>query len=104
MVKEKNITDMPEKQTDGFDAIEYPLDFPFKVICETQLSDDDLLAALQARIHTQFANMQIKSSHTNHSKKGRYIAVTLTVHLSNRQELEGVYSLLLADPNVKMTL
>ena len=95
---------MSKEIQDGFDAIEYPLDFSFKAVCETDLDDQQLIAILKKAITEHAGQVQFKDVATKHSSAGRYVSVTLVVHLTIRKELESVYTALSTCPEVKMTL
>lgn len=101
---DKNIDDQIEKQQDGFDAIEYPLDFAFKAVCETALTETALIDSLQSSIKEKSAHLTVKSTSTKSSSSGKYTSVTLTVGLEGRNDLESVYAALVDNTEVKMTL
>jgi len=89
---------------DGFDAIEYPLDFPFKAVCQTTLTESDLIDALTSSIHQNADHLQVKSVSSKQSSTGKYISITLLIHIASRSDLESVYNALSSNKEVKMTL
>lgn len=95
---------MSKDNIDGFDTIEYPLDFSFKAVCETSLDDAALIDALQKTIIASAGQVDIKDTGIKHSSAGRYVSVTLLIHLTGRDQLESVYTALSESPEVKMTL
>jgi len=101
---DKKTEDHKDKQQDGFDAIEYPLDFAFKAVCETVLTESELIDSLKNSIKKKSTYLIVKSTSTKSSSSGRYISVTLTVGLEERKDLEAVYTALVDNTEVKMTL
>jgi len=99
MIDKKN-----ETPQDGFDAIEYPLDFAFKAVCETALTEATLIASLTRSIDDLSNHLKVKSTSVKSSSTGKYTSVTLTVGLNCRDDLESIYSALIKNPEVKMTL
>lgn len=88
---------------DGFDLIEYPCDFAFKAMCraDPQETAIDYIRALLLPVLDDGALLNIKS---NTSRTGKFESVTATVHLTDREELEGIYRLIAQSPRVVMTL
>jgi len=91
-------------EKDGFDAVEYPLDFSFKAVCETSLKEDELVEVLSSGIYQEAQHLTVKSVSSKHSSTGKYISVTLLIHISSRTDLETVYKALSSNKEVKMTL
>ncbi|MGQ0443137.1 MAG: HP0495 family protein [Methylophilaceae bacterium] len=81
--------------------IEFPCDFPIKVMGET---------------HPDFANEIIKTIqrlaaefNANHvemraSSSGKYLSLTCTVHVESKPQLDDIYRALTSHPMVKVTL
>jgi len=93
-----------DNSQDGFDAIEYPLDFSFKAVCQTNLTEDDLIDALTLSIHESAAHLYVKGANSKQSSTGKYISITLLIHITSRSDLETVYKALSSNKEVKMTL
>ena len=94
---------------DGFDAIEYPLDYSFKAVCVYKTQADKAgVSGVEQKIQSVVADIvglnAVKSVSSKISKAGNYISVTTTARLKNRDQLEKVYSVLSALDIVKMTL
>ncbi|MGH1426825.1 MAG: DUF493 domain-containing protein [Arenicella sp.] len=97
---------MVERVQDGFDAIEYPIDFSFKAVCEklNELSSDQLQQIVQQAIRQELGEAAVKGASCKESSTGRYVSVTVLARLENRGQLESVYSVLSGLDVVKMTL
>lgn len=93
----------PSEPKDGFDFIEYPCDYSFKAMCRVQEGVDTsvMVLALIKQITTAESVLALK---TNSSRTGKFESVTAVVRLNSRQELESIYALIAASPNVVMTL
>ena len=91
---------------DGFDAIEYPLDFAFKAVCETgsTVSLDALHEIINQAVASIVGQIALKGASSKESRAGKYVSITTIVRVENRQQLEGVYSAISALDVVKMTL
>lgn len=103
----QNMTDNKmDKARDGFDAIEYPLDFSFKAVCvkAADISTDDLQIVICDTIESVVGASAIKGVFSKESSAGKYVSVTTIVRLDNRHQLESVYKAISLLDVVKMTL
>ena len=95
-------TDEPK---DGFDLIEYPCQYSFKAMCRIDnsnaVSPSELMRSL---VLQNVAEELLLSVQSKQSKGGKYEAVTLSVQLQNRQQLENIYQSISSSPLVVMTL
>ena len=81
--------------------IEYPSDFPIKVMCVAQ---DGLLDAIAAVFCAHDPQFQPDTITTRPSAKGNFMALTVTVRATSREQLDNLYRALSAHPLVKMVL
>jgi len=88
---------------DGFDLIEYPCDYSFKVMCraDPEIAAQDYIRGLILPLLNDDALLAMK---TNASRTGKFESVTATVKLESRSELEAIYKLVAQSPRVVMTL
>jgi len=88
---------------DGFDLIDYPCDYPFKVMCR---SDPDLSALdyIKGLIMPLLDDGRLLHMKTRPSRTGKFESVTATVRLNGRDELETIYKTVAQSPRVVMTL
>ena len=97
---------MTVPEQDGFDAIEYPIDFAFKAVCEKKPANSiqSIEETLQQTVAEVLGAAAVKKTAVKESKAGKYVSVTTLAHLQNRQELEAVYRAISSLEIVKMTL
>jgi putative lipoic acid-binding regulatory protein len=81
--------------------IEYPCDFPIKVMGLTQQGFAQAVMEVVLRHDPDFkpATMEMRSS-----KNARYIGLTCTVRATSREQLDALYKDLCAHPQVLMVL
>ena len=81
--------------------IEYPCDFPIKVLGRTQAGfAQAVLAVVRAHVPDfDGATMEMKTS-----KRGKYLSVTCVVRATSRQQLDELYRALCDHPMVVMVL
>jgi putative lipoic acid-binding regulatory protein len=82
---------------DGRPLIEYPTDYPVKVI---GLAADDLAAHVQAVVEATGARLAGDGVSTRASGGGKYLSVSLTVRLESEEQRHAVYAALKGDPRV----
>lgn len=81
--------------------IEFPCDFPIKVMGETHAEfSKEMIKAIQSVI-TNFDASQIEM---RGSSGGKYISLTCTVYVTSKLQLDDVYRTLTAHPMVKFVL
>ena len=81
--------------------IEFPCDFPIKVMGETHADfSKEMIKAIQSVI-TNFDANQIEM---RGSSGGKYISLTCTVSVTSKLQLDDVYRALTAHPMVKFVL
>ena len=81
--------------------IEFPCDFPIKVMGETHADfSKEMIRAIQSVI-TNFDASQIEM---RGSSGGKYISLTCTVYVTSKLQLDDVYRALTAHPMVKFVL
>ena len=95
-----------ETEQDGFDAIEYPLDFAFKAVCETSstASLDRLHEIINQAVASIVGQLALKGASSKESRAGKYVSITTVAHVESRQQLEEIYGAISALDVVKMTL
>jgi putative lipoic acid-binding regulatory protein len=93
----------PSEIQDGFDLIEYPIDYNFKAMCRAEkgVSAIDYITGLIVPMLNDGALVKISG---NISRTGKFESVTAIVHINNREELESIYKLIAQSDRVVMTL
>lgn len=90
-----------EPETPQETLIEFPCDFPIKVMGETHADfSKEMIKAIQSVI-TNFDASQIEM---RGSSGGKYISLTCTVYVTSKLQLDDVYRALTAHPMVKFVL
>jgi putative lipoic acid-binding regulatory protein len=89
--------DIPPEQS----LIEYPCDFPIKVMG----ANVDGFAAAIAQVARQFdPGFDAQTIEQRPSKAGNYLGLTLTIRATSRPQLDELYRTLTTHPMVKMVL
>ena len=81
--------------------IEYPCDFPIKVLGRTQAGFAQMVLDIVRKHAPDFdgSTLQMKTS-----KQGRYLSVTCVVRATSREQLDALYRELCDHPMVVMVL
>ncbi len=86
-----------DKQT----LIEFPCDFPIKVMGETR---DDFAETIIAVIREQLPDFAAGAIEMRASSGGHFISLTCTVHVTSKPQLDDIYRTLTSHPLVKVVL
>lgn len=88
-------------QNSGKNLIDFPCDFPIKVMGETQDIFSETIIGLIQTVLPAFnaAHVEMRAS-----SAGKYISLTCTVHVLSQTQLDDIYRLLSAHPLVKFAL
>jgi putative lipoic acid-binding regulatory protein len=86
-----------DKQT----LIEFPCDFPIKVMGETR---DDFAETIIAVIREQLPDFDAGMIEMRASSGGRFISLTCTVHVTSKPQLDDIYRTLTSHSLVKVVL
>ena len=89
------------ENTQNDTLIEFPCDFPIKVMGETHA---DFTAEVIKTIHRLEPNFDASKIEMRGSSGGKYISLTCTVHVTSKPQLDDIYRALTAHPMVKVTL
>ncbi len=81
--------------------IEYPCDFPLKILGHSQAGFAQAVLAVVKRHAPDFddASLEMKTS-----KKGKYLSVTCVIRATSREQLDALYQELCDHPMVVMVL
>ena len=81
--------------------IEYPCDFPIKIMGHTQAGFAQAILEVVQRHAPDFdgATLEMKSS-----KHGKYVSITCTINATSRAQLDALYKELCDHPMVVMVL
>lgn len=81
--------------------LEYPCDFPIKILGHTQAGFAQAVLEVVRRHAPDFdgATMEMKAS-----KRGKYISITCVIRATSREQLDGLYQELCDHPMVVMVL
>jgi hypothetical protein len=82
-------------------AIEYPCDFPIKIMGTTQPGFAQAVTAIVSRHAPDFdpATLEMRSS-----REGKYLSLTATIRATSREQLDALYRELGDHPMVVMVL
>jgi putative lipoic acid-binding regulatory protein len=105
MVTDRKITDAISLETSQEQLqetlIEFPCDFPIKVMGETHAEfTNEIIKAIQGVLpNFDAGNIEMRGS-----SGGKYISLTCTVYVISKPQLDDVYRTLTSHPLVKVTL
>jgi putative lipoic acid-binding regulatory protein len=88
---------MPEEPT----LIEYPLDFPIKVIGRNQPGFADTVVSI---VRDHAPDFDPATVEMRPSKKNTYLSLTVTIRAVSREQLDALYQQLSGHPMVVMVL
>jgi uncharacterized protein len=81
--------------------IEFPCDFPIKVMGETSA---DFSSEIIKTIQSQLPNFDAANIEMRGSSGGKYISLTCTVYVTSKPQLDDIYRALSAHPMTKFVL
>lgn len=81
--------------------IEYPSDFPVKVMGKTQAGFAQTILALVKRHAPDFDETTVGM---RPSREGKYLSLTFTIRATSREQLDAIYMELSDHPMVSMAL
>jgi len=81
--------------------IEYPLDFPIKIM---GLNHPEFAAAVTALVQQHASDFDPTSLTARPSSGGKYLSLTVTINAKNRKQLDDLYRALSGHPMVKIAL
>lgn len=81
--------------------IEFPCDFPIKVMGEAQA---DFSAEIIKTIQQILPSFNASQVEMRGSSGGKYISLTCTVYVTSKPQLDGIYRALSAHPMTKFVL
>lgn len=87
--------------SDENEIIEFPCDFPIKVMGVAEDNFDLLVVEIVRRHAPDLGEGSVRS---RHSKEGKYISVTVTVNAQSRQQLDNIYLDLTGHEKIIMAL
>ena len=97
------VTQLKSDPQDGFDLIEYPVDYNFKALCHAQ-EDSPAIDYILSLIEPVLDEGTLIDSSTKSSRTGKFESVTVVVRINGRDELESIYKLIAQSSRVAMTL
>ena len=81
--------------------LSFPCDFPIKVFgAKSDVFEIEVLTLIRQHITHMAENAIVSRA----SKDAKYLALTITVHVESKQQLDDIYRALTASPNVLMAL
>lgn len=81
--------------------LQFPCQFPIKVMGKGSIEFDLLVMEL---IRPHVGQLEADAVKSRPSKNGNYLAVTVTVTVASKQQLDAIYQSLSAHPQVLMAL
>lgn len=81
--------------------IEFPTDFPIKVMGETHEDFPTTIITIIREHHPEF---DANSIETRASANGKYTSLTCTVYVTSKPQLDNIYRALSSHPMVKFAL
>lgn len=87
--------------TDKPSLIEYPCDFPIKIMGKSQVDFVETVVTIVKRHAPEFDDTSLE---TKVSKGGNYISITCTIWATSRVQLDTIYQALCDHPMVSVVL
>jgi len=81
--------------------IEFPCDFPIKIIFKNIDNAAGDLISIVRRHHPELLDTEIKQQNSN---KGNYSSMTVNVQAKSQETLDALYQELTQHPHIKMVL
>jgi putative lipoic acid-binding regulatory protein len=81
--------------------IEFPCDFPIKIMGEKH---DDFARTIIALLREHVEHFDAENIELRASSGGKYISLTCVVHVTSKPQLDDIYRALTAHPMVKVAL
>lgn len=88
-----------EQQNDSL--LKFPCDFTIKVF---GLASDEFEAAVLSIIHKHAPNLSGRALQSRLSQNGKYLALSITIHVDSKEQLDTIYQALSSSPQVIMAL
>lgn len=93
---------MAEKPPSSEESLlKFPCDFTLKVF---GLSTDEFESAVLVIVHKHAPNLSGRAIQSRTSEHGKYLALTITVQVDSREQLDNIYQDLSSSPHVIMVL
>ncbi|MDX2347109.1 MAG: DUF493 domain-containing protein [Legionella sp.] len=86
---------------DGSDLIDFPTDFPIKIIGEATAEFEMAILDIARQHHPELLDAAIQRKT---SAEGNYLAITITIHAVSQARLDALYTALSKHPDTKMVL
>jgi putative lipoic acid-binding regulatory protein len=93
------MTDKPDESQKSL--LTFPCDFTIKVF---GLGTDEFEATVLMLIHKYVPNLSDRAIQSRPSENGKYRALTITIHVESREQLDSIYQDLSSSPHVLMAL
>lgn len=87
--------------TQGTSLLEFPCDFPIKIMGETR---DDFAEAILVVVRRHAPDFDAATMEMRASKGGRYLSLTCTVRATSQRQLDDLYRDITSHPMVVMAL
>lgn len=81
--------------------IKFPCDFTLKIF---GLKSDEFEATVLVIIHKHAPNLSDRAIESRPSQQGKYCALSVTIHVDSKEQLDNIYRELSASPQVIMVL
>lgn len=93
---------MTEKPTQPTETLlTFPCDFTIKVF---GLGSDEFEAEVLMLVHKHIPNFSERAIQSRASQNGKYRALSITVHVDSKEQLDNLYRALSSSPHVLMAL
>lgn len=92
---------MSDKPKQPETLLKFPCDFTLKVF---GLANDEFEAAALGIIHKHAPNLSGRAIESRPSGNGKYLALSITIAVDSKEQLDNIYKELSASPNVIMVL
>ncbi len=79
----------------------FPCDFTIKVF---GMASDEFEAAVFSIVHKHASNFSDRAIQSRPSGKGKYTALSITIHVESKEQLDRIYMDLTANPLILMAL
>ena len=87
--------------SDKQSALKFPCEFPIKAMGLAEDGFSDLVFTI---VKKHYKKAQKKSIQIQHSKKGNYISVTVTIQAESKEQLDAIYKDLTEEKKVLVAL